>query len=272
MTVSSQAAEHSDPGVSPLASRTVALPEKPALEGLEERWTVIWAEQGVYHFDRSKTREDVFSIDTPPPTVSGSLHIGHVFNYTQTDVIARFWRMRGKAVFYPIGWDDNGLPTERRVQNYFGVRCEPALPYDPDFSPPEAPEKEVISISRRNFVELCGVLTTQDELVFEDLFRRIALSVDWDLKYTTISPEAQRDRPTDARRQRCGTSTTHRPSHKPNSKIARSPAHTTASPFTAPTDPERWRSRPRGLSCCRPASRSSPTPTTPAISRCSAQR
>ena len=78
----------------------------------------------------------IYSVDTPPPTASGSLHIGHVFSYTHTDVKVRFERMRGKTVFYPMGWDDNGLPTERRVQNYYGVRCDPSLPYDPDFTPP----------------------------------------------------------------------------------------------------------------------------------------
>ena len=104
-------------------TRPISLPDKVALEGLEEKWTAYWDENATYHFDRTKDRGDVFSIDTPPPTVSGSLHIGHVFNFTQIDVLARYWRMRGKAVFFPLGWDDNGLPTERRVQNFFGVRC-----------------------------------------------------------------------------------------------------------------------------------------------------
>src|SRR5690606_20924353 len=112
------------------------VPDKVSLDGLEERWDAAWKEQGTFAFDRSATREEVFSIDTPPPTVSGSLHVGHVFSYTHTDVVARYQRMRGKKVFYPMGWDDNGLPTERRVQNYYGVRCDPSLPYDPGFVPP----------------------------------------------------------------------------------------------------------------------------------------
>ncbi len=90
-----------------------------------------WEESGVYRFDRTRPRGEVFAIDTPPPTVSGSLHVGHVFSFTHTDLIARFQRMRGKAVLYPMGWDDNGLPTERRVQNYYGVRCDPSLPVRP---------------------------------------------------------------------------------------------------------------------------------------------
>ena len=98
-------------------TRDPRVPDKPTVDGLEERWAAVWQEQGTYLFDRTKTREQVFSIDTPPPTVSGSLHVGHVFSYTHTDMIARYQRMRGREVFYPMGWDDNGLPTERRVQN-----------------------------------------------------------------------------------------------------------------------------------------------------------
>jgi valyl-tRNA synthetase len=168
------------------------LPEKPALEGLEAKWIPRWEESGVYRFDHSRPRGEIFSIDTPPPTVSGSLHVGHVFSFTHTDLIARFQRMRGKAVLYPMGWDDNGLPTERRVQNYYGVRCDPSLPYDPAFTPPDKPGKQAISISRPNFVELCARLTAEDERAFEHLFKNLALSVDWSMKYATIDRRAQR--------------------------------------------------------------------------------
>ena len=151
-----------------------------------------WEEAGVYRFDRTRPRSEVYAIDTPPPTVSGSLHVGHVFSYTHTDVIARFQRMRGKAVFYPMGWDDNGLPTERRVQNYFGVRCDPSLPYDPNFQPPDKPPKQPISISRPNFIELCAKLTAEDEKAFEALWRYLGLSVDWGMTYATIDKRSQR--------------------------------------------------------------------------------
>ncbi len=100
--------------------------------------------------------------------------------------------MRGKAVFYPMGWDDNGLPTERRVQNYFGVRCDPSLPYDPGFVAPGKPPKQAIPVSRPNFIELCTRLTAEDEKVFEDLWRTLGLSVDWMLTYATIDRRAQR--------------------------------------------------------------------------------
>jgi valyl-tRNA synthetase len=113
--------------------------------------------------------------------------VGHCFSYTHTDLVARYQRMRGKTVFYPMGWDDNGLPTERRVQNYFGVRCEPSLPYDPSFTPPEQPDpKRPVPVPRRNFVELCERLTVVDEEAFEELWRRLGLSVDWSLTYQTI--------------------------------------------------------------------------------------
>src|SRR5690348_2967081 len=139
----------------PDAPRPVVVPDKPALEGLEETWVERWRSEATYAFDRTQPRENVYAIDTPPPTVSGSLHVGHVFSYTHTDLIARYQRMRGKSVFFPMGWDDNGLPTERRVQNYYGVRCDPSLPYDPDFVPPAKPGKQQIPVSRRNFIELC---------------------------------------------------------------------------------------------------------------------
>ncbi len=170
----------------------IALPEKPALEGLEQKWLERWDVEGTYRFDRRAERADVYAIDTPPPTVSGSLHVGHVFSYTHTDILARYHRMRGQAVFYPMGWDDNGLPTERRVQNYFGVRCDPSLAYEPGFAPPEKPGKHPISISRPNFIELCERLTAEDEKAFETLWKYLGLSVDWAMTYSTVGRRAQR--------------------------------------------------------------------------------
>jgi valyl-tRNA synthetase len=182
-----------DPTADAGSSRTASVPERPTPDGLEAKWSAVWERDGAYSFDRSAPRERVFSIDTPPPTVSGSLHVGHVFSYTHTDAIARFQRMRGMAVFYPMGWDDNGLPTERRVQNHFGVRCDPSVAYDPDFQPPDEPsEKEPVAVSRPNFVELCLRLTDSDEQVFEALWRNLGLSVDWSMTYTTIGELARR--------------------------------------------------------------------------------
>jgi valyl-tRNA synthetase len=178
--------------MTPQKPRSPTIPDRPSIDGLEEKWSARWAEQGIYAFNATVPREQVFSIDTPPPTVSGSLHVGHVFSYTHTDTIARYQRMTGKAVFYPMGWDDNGLPTERRVQNYFGVRCDPTLPFDPTFVPPVEPPKEPLSVSRPNFVSLCLQLTAEDEKAFEHLWRTLGLSVDWSHTYATVGEEAQR--------------------------------------------------------------------------------
>ncbi|MFI6322137.1 valine--tRNA ligase [Nonomuraea sp. NPDC050556] len=167
------------------------MPEKPTLDGLEQVWVARWEEEGTYRFDRTRERAEVYSIDTPPPTVSGSLHVGHCFSYTHTDIMARYKRMSGFEVFYPIGWDDNGLPTERRVQNVYGVRGDASLPYDPSFTPPDKPGKREVPVSRRNFVELCHQLTAVDEQAFEDLWKRMGLSVDWSLLYTTISDRSR---------------------------------------------------------------------------------
>src|SRR6187402_381545 len=173
-------------------SHHIQVPDKPALEGLEQKWTQRWDAEALYRFDRARERADVFSIDTPPPTVSGSLHVGHVFSYTHTDIVARYQRMRGKAVLYPMGWDDNGLPTERRVQNYYGVCCDPSLPYDSNLVPPDKPGKQPISVSRPNFIELCARLTAEDEKAFEHLWRYLGLSVEWSRTYATIDRRSQK--------------------------------------------------------------------------------
>ena len=183
---------------------TRSIPEKPVLEGLENTWGEAWESQGTYRFNRDEAvkrgKDNVFAIDTPPPTASGSLHIGHVFSYTHMDLQARYQRMQGKEIFYPMGWDDNGLPTERRVQNYYGVRCDPSLPYTERFVPPlesgattdGSKPGDQEPISRRNFIELCEKLTLEDEKQFEDLWRSLGLSVDWSLTYRTIDNHSQR--------------------------------------------------------------------------------
>jgi valyl-tRNA synthetase len=179
----------SAPDPNSTGARTV--PGRPSLEGLEAKWDAAWEAEGTYRFDRTKGRADVYAIDTPPPTVSGSLHLGTVFGYVQFDAVARFWRMRGKEVFFPVGWDDNGLPTERRVQNHYGVRCDPTLPYDPAAHiEPEADARR--PVARRNFIELCQALTQEDERTFEQVFRDVGLSVAWELTYTTINDRSRR--------------------------------------------------------------------------------
>jgi len=162
----------------------------------EQRWQHRWEESGIYHYDPSRPREETFVVDTPPPTVSGSLHIGHVFSYAQTDTVVRFQRMRGKNIFYPIGWDDNGVPTERRVQNYFHVRCDPHAPYEADLELQPASAKmrkqRPREVSRQNFIELCHVVTQEDETAFMELWRRVGLSVDWRQTYATIDDRCRK--------------------------------------------------------------------------------
>jgi len=184
------------PGVSFVRAATT--PDKVGVEGLEAKWGPSWDASATYSFDKSAAKANIYSIDTPPPTVSGSLHVGHVFSYTHTDLIARYQRMLGKEVYYPMGWDDNGLPTERRVQNFFGVRCDPTLAYQKDFVTPfeggdgkSSKAADQIPISRRNFIELCEKLTLEDEKHFEALWRQLGLSIDWSQTYQTISPDAQ---------------------------------------------------------------------------------
>ncbi|MBP5296413.1 MAG: valine--tRNA ligase [Bacteriovoracaceae bacterium] len=183
------------------------LPERPNYQQMEQDWRAFWAQKKTYAWDATKSRQASFVVDTPPPTVSGSLHIGHVFSYTHTDTIVRFQRMMGKNIFYPMGWDDNGLPTERRVQNVFNIKCNPALPYDPNWHPvlPEegnADSKQgsknkkdktpALEVSRQNFLEACATLTALDEKAYQNLWQRLGLSVDWSLQYATIDDNCRK--------------------------------------------------------------------------------
>ncbi len=175
---------------------TDELPKHFDAPAAEARWHEAWQASGVYHYDPTQPREETFVVDTPPPTVSGSLHVGHVFSYTQTDVIARHQRMLGKNIFYPIGWDDNGLPTERRVQTLYHVRCDPTLAYEAGLEIEEASaksrKKPARLVSRRNFIELCHRVTHKDEDAFQALWSRVGLSVDWRQEYATIDDHCRR--------------------------------------------------------------------------------
>jgi valyl-tRNA synthetase len=166
------------------------LPKHFESASAEERWDREWERSGIYRYDPRRPRDETFVVDTPPPTVSGSLHVGHVFSYTHADVIVRYRRMRGQNIFYPMGWDDNGLPTERRVQNHFNVRCDARAPYEPGLrlEPASGADKKQPPriVSRQNFIELCLELTRQDEEAFKTLWRRIGLAVDWHEEYSTI--------------------------------------------------------------------------------------
>ena len=173
-------------------------PKRFDINEREAFWRQRWNQLGIEKRDHGVSREKSFVIDSPPPTVSGSLHVGHVFSYTHQDLLARYKRMTGWNVVYPMGWDDNGLPTERRVQNYFGVRAEPNVPYvenlDVDFKRAELGLKknQQLVVSRQNFIEMCHVITEMDEVAFKDTFQRLGYSIDWVDEYATIDDKSRR--------------------------------------------------------------------------------
>ncbi len=171
-----------------------AFPANYLPAAVEPAWCEKWEQEKLYYYDPARPRKETFVVDTPPPTVSGELHVGHVFSYVQTDIMVRFQRMQNKNIFYPMGWDDNGLPTERRVQNLFGVRCEPSVPYKEGFksSGPKKDLKDYEHISRRNFLELCELQTAEDEKRYEALWRRLGLSIDWRQTYSTVGEHCRK--------------------------------------------------------------------------------
>ncbi|MEA3202221.1 MAG: valyl-tRNA synthetase [Thermoplasmata archaeon] len=143
----------------------------PAIQAMEEKWLAFWEEQGVYRFD-PRSAKPVFSIDTPPPTVSGRMHIGHAYSYNQMDFTARYQRMRGHNLFYPFGFDDNGLPTERYTEKAVG--------------------KKLSDVGRQEFIRLCLAETKKGEAEMERSWRRIGTSCDWSLVYRTIDKPVQK--------------------------------------------------------------------------------
>ena len=137
----------------------------------QEKWLADWKDDDSFKWDKNLPADLDYVIDTPPPTVSGTLHVGHVYSYTQADIIARYFRMSGRNVLYPIGWDDNGLPTERLVEKVKKVRGG--------------------TMSREEFVALCREVIPEYHEQFRNLFGRLALSVDWSREYQTISDESR---------------------------------------------------------------------------------
>jgi len=149
-----------------------ALPKRYDPQTEEPRLQAFWQAQGVYHFDVDDDTRPVYSIDTPPPTVSGHLHLGHVYSYSHPDFVARFWRMNGYNVFYPMGYDDNGLPTERLVEKWEGIRA--------------------VEVGREAFIERCLAVSEQAERDYQALWQRLGLSIDWRYTYRTIDAESRR--------------------------------------------------------------------------------
>lgn len=140
-----------------------------ALE-IEKKWQDYWQENGIYKFDKT-SNAPIYSVDTPPPTVNGKIHIGHIFSYSQAEIMARYKRLKGYNVFYPFGFDDNGLPTERLVEKTYGLKA--------------------YQTTREHFTELCLGETEKLEKQFKELFISAGFSCDWDYEYSTISPRAK---------------------------------------------------------------------------------
>lgn len=141
-----------------------------ALES-EAKWQDFWANNEIYKFDMTNTDKPVYSIDTPPPTVSGKLHIGHVFSFTQAEMIARYKRMKWFNVFYPMWYDDNGIPTELLVEKETKLKIR--------------------DIERKDFVEKCLEVDKKYKTIFSELWKRQWFSIDRSRTYTTIQPEVQ---------------------------------------------------------------------------------
>jgi len=149
----------------------MALPKQYHPQTAEPKWEAFWQEHGVYHFD-PHSDAPVYSIDTPPPTVSGHLHLGHVYSYSHTDFMARFFRMNGYNVFYPMGFDDNGLPTERLVEKWEGIR--------------------VAEVGREAFIARCLAVSERAEADYRALWLRLGLSIYWRYSYRTIDDRSRR--------------------------------------------------------------------------------
>ncbi len=137
----------------------------------EKYWQDFWEREGIYEFDPERSGP-LFTVDTPPPTISGALHLGHIFSYVQAEVVARFKRMSGCNIRYPMGFDNNGLPTERLVEKETGVRGQ--------------------DVQRSKFIKSCLETTEKYKKVYERLWRSVGMSIDRRLEYSTIAPEAQR--------------------------------------------------------------------------------
>ena len=149
----------------------MSLPKRYNPRTTEPELQAQWQQAGTFHFD-PQSDKPVYSIDTPPATVSGRLHLGHTFSYSHPDFIARFWRMNGFNVFYPMGYDDNGLPTERLVERQLGASAA--------------------EIGRSRFIEKCLEISVQAEDEYQELWQRLGLSIDWRYTYRTIDEDSRR--------------------------------------------------------------------------------